>query len=149
MIRGWLLASSIAVGCLILSWAVLAVLARRLPPGLARDMAAFIPHCLTTVRTLRRDPRVPMRAKAAVLFAGLWVASPIDLIPEFLPVVGPVDDVVVVALALRYAARRVPRDVLLAAWPGNPRVLERLIGPPADRYSGREPSKHAASRRSK
>jgi uncharacterized membrane protein YkvA (DUF1232 family) len=63
--------------------------------------------------------------------AGLWVLSPIDLLPEFLPVIGPLDDVVVVALALRYAARRVPREVLLEAWPGEPRLLERLIGTPA------------------
>ena len=79
-------------------------------------------------RRLRRDPRVPRRAKLAVALAGLWVLSPIDLIPEFLPVIGPLDDVVVVALALRYAARRVPRDVLFEAWPGSPELLERLLG---------------------
>jgi uncharacterized membrane protein YkvA (DUF1232 family) len=94
-----------------------------------RDFAAFIPDCLTTVRRLRNDPRVPRRAKLAVVFAGLWVASPIDLIPEFLPVIGPLDDVVVVALALRYAGRQVPHEVLMAAWPGEPRLLERLVGP--------------------
>jgi uncharacterized membrane protein YkvA (DUF1232 family) len=65
----------------------------------------------------------------AVVVAALWVASPIDLVPEFLPVIGPLDDVVVVALALRYAARRVPRATLLAAWDGDPRVLDRLLGP--------------------
>ena len=42
--------------------------------------------------------------------------------------IGPLDDVVVVALTLRFAARRVPRDVLLEAWPGEPRLLERLLG---------------------
>src|SRR6266511_5840823 len=60
------------------------------------------------VRRLRRDPRVPPRAKVAIVLAGLWLVSPIDLIPEFLPVIGPLDDVVVVALALRYAGRSVP-----------------------------------------
>jgi uncharacterized membrane protein YkvA (DUF1232 family) len=49
---------------------------------------------------------------------------------RILPVIGPLDDVLVVALALRYAARRVPREVLLEAWPGEPRLLERLLGPP-------------------
>jgi uncharacterized membrane protein YkvA (DUF1232 family) len=63
------------------------------------------------------------------VLAGLWLASPIDLLPEFLPVIGPLDDVVVVALALRYAARQVPRELLLDAWPGDPRLLERLLGP--------------------
>ena len=109
-------------------WVVLLLLATRLPPGLARDLASFIPDCVTLVRRLRRDPRVPRSAKLAVLIAGIWVASPIDLIPEFLPVIGPLDDIVVVALALRFATRRVPREVVLEAWPGEPRLIERLLG---------------------
>jgi uncharacterized membrane protein YkvA (DUF1232 family) len=129
LIRNWPIGLGIAVACLIVSWAVLLVLARRLPPGMLRDLAAFIPDCVTTVRLLRKDPRVPRRAKIAIVIAGIWVASPIDLIPEFIPVIGPLDDIVVVALALRYAGRQVPRDVLLAAWPGEPRLLERLLGP--------------------
>ncbi|MDQ1502505.1 MAG: hypothetical protein QOD57_232 [Actinomycetota bacterium] len=110
------------------SWLILRLLARRLPPGMLKDLASFLPACAITIRRLRRDPRVPRRAKLAVAFAGLWVLSPIDLIPEFLPVIGPLDDVVVVALALRYAARRVPREALEEAWAGEPRVLARLLG---------------------
>lgn len=127
--RDWLIGLGVAVACLLASWALLVLLARRLPPGILRDLAAFIPDCLTTVRRLRRDPRVPRRAKIAIVVAGLWLASPIDLIPEFLPVIGPLDDIVVVALALRYAGRQVPRQVLLDAWPGEPRLLLRLLGP--------------------
>ncbi|PWU61945.1 hypothetical protein DLE60_02910, partial [Micromonospora globispora] len=127
--RDWLIGLGVALACLIASWALMVLLARRLPPGVLRDLAAFIPDCLTTVRRLRKDPRVPRRAKIAIVFAGLWLASPIDLIPEFLPVIGPLDDIVVVALALRYAGRQVPREVLLAAWPGEPRLLLRLLGP--------------------
>ena len=123
-LRVVLLAAILMVG----TWALLALLAARLPPGLLRDLVAFVPDCVTAVRRLRRDPRVPRRAKVAVVLAGLWLLSPIDLLPEFLPVIGPLDDVLVVALALRYAARRVPRDVLEAAWPGDPRVLDRLLG---------------------
>ena len=126
--RDWLIGLGIGLACLVASWLVLLLLARRLPPGLLRDLAAFIPDCVTTVRRLRRDPRVPRRAKIAVVVAGIWVASPIDLIPEFLPVIGPLDDIVVVALALRYAARQVPRDVLVSAWPGERRLLDRLLG---------------------
>jgi uncharacterized membrane protein YkvA (DUF1232 family) len=120
----------IAAIMLLATWALLVVAAKRLPPGILRDLAGFLPACLTTVRRLRNDPRVPRRAKVAVLLAGLWVLSPIDLLPEFLPVIGPLDDVLVVALALRYAARSVPRSVLLDAWPADPRLLERLLGPP-------------------
>jgi uncharacterized membrane protein YkvA (DUF1232 family) len=132
-VRIWLTGLAVTVGLIVLSWAVLVLLARRLPPGLPRDLAAFVPDCLTTVRRLRTDPRVPRRAKIAVVIAGLWVASPIDLIPEFLPVIGALDDIVVVALALRYAGRQVPREILLAAWPGAPRLIERLLCPASRR----------------
>src|SRR5918996_440603 len=118
----------IATVLLLATWGLLVVAAKRLPPGLLKDLAGFLPACVTTVRRLRRDPRVPLRAKLAVAFAGLWVLSPIDLVPEFLPVIGPLDDVVVVALALRYAARRVPRAALEEAWAGDPRLLDRLLG---------------------
>jgi uncharacterized membrane protein YkvA (DUF1232 family) len=125
----------IAVGLLILSWAILVVLARRLPPGAAKDLVTVLPACATTAQRLRRDPRVPRRAKIVVALAGLWVLSPIDLIPEFIPVIGPLDDVIVVALALRYAARRVPREVLFEARPAEPRILERLVPMRRDRQS--------------
>jgi uncharacterized membrane protein YkvA (DUF1232 family) len=120
----------IGVGMVLASWAVMVVLAARLPEGTLKELASFLPDCVTTVRRLRADPRVPRRAKLAVGFAGLWVLSPIDLIPEFLPVIGPLDDVVVVALALRYAARQVPPEVLFEAWPGRRSVMERLLGSP-------------------
>jgi uncharacterized membrane protein YkvA (DUF1232 family) len=120
--------AAIGAALLATSWLILVLLARRLPPGLLKDLAGFLPACAVTVRRLRRDPRVPRRAKLAVAVAGLWVLSPIDLIPEFLPVIGPLDDVVVVALALRYAARRVPREVLEETWAGEPHVLARLLG---------------------
>jgi len=96
-----------AAGVLALSWALMTVLARRLPPGSARDLASV---------------------KLAIAFAGLWVLSPIDLIPEFLPIIGPLDDVIVVALAFRYAGRQVPRAVLFEAWPADERILSRLLG---------------------
>ena len=127
--RDWLIGLAIAAGCVVAGWLLLIVLARRLPPGILRDLAAFIPDCVTTVRRLRKDPRVPRRAKIAIIIAGIWVASPIDLIPEFIPVIGPLDDIIVVAIALRYAGRHVPRDVILAAWPGETRLIQRLLGP--------------------
>jgi uncharacterized membrane protein YkvA (DUF1232 family) len=126
----WLTGLVIAAGFWVGSWGLLWLAARRLPPGLLHDLAAFIPDSVTTVRRLRKDPRVPRRAKIAIIIAGVYVASPIDLIPEFIPIIGPLDDIVVVALALRYAGRQVPRRILLAAWPGEPHLVERLLGPP-------------------
>jgi len=118
----------LGVVLLAMTWAVMILAAKRLPPGSAKDLATVLPACATAARRLRGDPRVPTRAKVAVAFAGLWVLSPVDLIPEFLPIIGPLDDVIVVALALRYAARQVPREVLMEAWPAEPRILDRLIG---------------------
>lgn len=111
------------IGCLLM-----VLLARRLPPGLLRQVAEFLPACVTTAQTLRKDPQVPRRAKIALVVAIVWVISPIDLLPEFLPVIGPLDDVVAVVLLLRYAARSIPRETLLGAWPTDPRLLERLLG---------------------
>jgi hypothetical protein len=98
---GWLQAILIAAVLVVASWLLLIVLARRLPPGVAKDLAGFLPDCVTAMRVLRRDPRVPRRARVAVVIAMLWVLSPIDLIPE----------------------------VLLDAWPGDPYLMERLLGP--------------------
>lgn len=119
----WLIIAGVTLA---VSWVVMIVLAKRLPPGLAKDLATVLPACVTTARRLRKDSRVPRRVKLVVAFAGLWVLSPIDLIPEFLPVIGPLDDVVVVALALRYAARRIPPEALIEAWPAERRILNRL-----------------------
>lgn len=124
----WIRWIAVGVALWVASWAVLVILAKRLPPGLLKDLASVLPACVATARRLRRDPRVPRRVKFAVAFAALWVLSPIDLIPEFLPVIGPLDDVVVVALVLRYAARRIPREAIEEAWAGDPHVLERLLG---------------------
>lgn len=121
----------IALGVLVGSWVVLLILAARLPPGLLKDLAAFLPSCVTMLRRLRRDPRVPTRAKVVLAVAAVWVISPIDLIPEFFPIIGPLDDALIVALALRYAGRSVPRSVLHEAWPGDPWLLDRLLGQPS------------------
>jgi uncharacterized membrane protein YkvA (DUF1232 family) len=104
------------------------LLAARLPDGLLKEVVEFLPACVTTARRLRSHPDVPRRAKVALLVAIVWVVSPIDLLPEFLPVIGPLDDVVAVVLLLRYAARSIPRPVLLEAWPGDPALLTRVLG---------------------
>jgi uncharacterized membrane protein YkvA (DUF1232 family) len=64
-----------------------------------------IRDCIALVRRLLGDPRVPRRKKAVLVMLLVYLASPIDLIPDFLPVVGYLDDVVIAALALRYVTR--------------------------------------------
>ena len=120
-------AVAIGLALMVATWGLLALLARRLPPGILKELAGILPACVILVRRLRKDPRVPRSAKVVIVLAGLWLLSPIDLVPEFLPVIGPLDDVIVVALALRYVSRRVPPEVLREAWPGSARLLDRLV----------------------
>ncbi len=133
----WLIGLTAAAAVWLLLCVAMVLLARRLPPGLLRDIAEFLPACVTTARRLRRSESVPRKAKIALLVAVIWVVSPIDLLPEFLPVIGPLDDVVAVVLLLRYAARSIPRDQLVAAWPAELRLLDRLLD--GRRRTGRGP----------
>jgi uncharacterized membrane protein YkvA (DUF1232 family) len=128
----WRLVLALAVAVVVGGWLVLAWVARRIPPGSAREVVRLLPDCVTLVRRLRRDPRVPGRVKLAVALAALWVLSPIDLVPEFLPVIGPLDDAIVVILVLRWAARRIPAAALDDAWPGERALLGRIVGRRAD-----------------
>ena len=128
-----LLVAAVSLTVWLLSCVTMVLLASRLPDGLLKQALELLPACVTTARRLRRHPDVPRRAKVALLVAIVWVVSPIDLLPEFLPVIGPVDDVVAVVLLLRYAARSIPRTILLEAWPGDPRLLQRLLGSRAPR----------------
>jgi uncharacterized membrane protein YkvA (DUF1232 family) len=124
-----LVVAAIATALWLVTCLLMVLLASRLPDGLLKQVVEFLPACVTTARRLRRHPDVPRRARVALLVAIVWVVSPIDLLPEFLPVIGPLDDVVAVVLLLRYAARSIPRGVLLEAWPGDPALLARLLGP--------------------
>jgi uncharacterized membrane protein YkvA (DUF1232 family) len=96
----------------------------------ARALAGFVPDCVVLCRRLLADRRVPRRHKA--LLAGLvgYLASPLDLIPDFIPVIGQLDDVLVAVLILRTARRRIRRSIVRQHWPGPPqslRVIERVV----------------------
>jgi uncharacterized membrane protein YkvA (DUF1232 family) len=96
----------------------------------ARAVAGFVPDCLVLCRRLLADSRVPRRHKA--LLAGLigYLASPLDLIPDFIPVVGQLDDVLIAMLTLRTVRRGIRRSIVRQHWPGPPqslRVVERIV----------------------
>jgi uncharacterized membrane protein YkvA (DUF1232 family) len=95
--------------------------------GTARQVATFLPNLILLFRGLWRDPRVPRRSKLLLGFGLVWLASPIDLIPEFVPVVGPLDDAIVAALILRSVARRVGKAVLAEHWRGDPATLDTFF----------------------
>lgn len=67
------------------------LLASRLPGRILKNLVVFLPACATAARRLHTDPRMPRRAKLAVGLALIWGLLPIDLVPEFLPAIGPLD----------------------------------------------------------
>ena len=92
-----------------------------------REVARFLPDCFVLFQRLLRDPRVPWRAKVAVGLLVPYLASPIDLIPDFLPVIGQLDDAALAALALRYVARRAGTDLIRHHWPGSESGLQTIL----------------------
>lgn len=79
------------------------------------------------LRRLFRDERVPRRAKWPLLLVVPYLASPIDLIPDFIPVLGQLDDAALVALALRRVIRLAGPDVVTELWPGSERGLRFVL----------------------
>ena len=94
---------------------------------LARELALLLPNLVRMLGGLLRDPRVPLRAKIVVGIASLWLASPIDLIPDFVPIAGQLDDAIVAALALRFILRTTDGAVVRQHWHGDPATLERVL----------------------
>ncbi|MDQ2941595.1 MAG: DUF1232 domain-containing protein [Chloroflexota bacterium] len=110
--------------------AVLVVWLHRPSRELALPALRLLPDILRLVRRLLADPGTTRGQRAALMGLLVWIASPIDLVPEFLPVIGPLDDLVVTALVLRWVARRVGRHRLRELWPGPSEsfsLLERLL----------------------
>ena len=94
---------------------------------LARELALLVPNLVRMFGGLLRDPRVPLRAKIVVGIASLWLASPIDLIPDFVPIAGQLDDAIIAALALRFILRTTDGAVVRQHWHGDPATLERVL----------------------
>jgi uncharacterized membrane protein YkvA (DUF1232 family) len=93
----------------------------------AKELATLLPNLIRLFRDLVKDPCVPRGAKIVLAVAGIWLISPIDLLPEFIPVLGPLDDAVVAALALRYLIRRAGLDVVREYWGGDPATLAAIL----------------------
>jgi uncharacterized membrane protein YkvA (DUF1232 family) len=95
----------------------------------AREVVRFIPDCIVLFKRLLQDPRVPRRAKLALVLLIPYLAMPFDLIPDFIPIAGQLDDAILVAAAMAYVTRRSGRKVIEDLWPGSEaglRVVLRL-----------------------
>src|SRR5436190_9869773 len=93
----------------------------------ARAIAGFVPDCVVLFTRLLRDERLPRRQKLLVAALLPYLALPFDLIPDFIPVAGQLDDAVIVALVLRRVMRARP-DLVEEHWPGPRRTLVWLEG---------------------
>lgn len=93
----------------------------------ARALAGFVPDCVVLVRRLLRDERVPRRHKLLLGVLVVYLASPIDLVPDFIPVAGQLDDAIVVALVLRAVLRAGGPALIAEHWPGPPSSLAVIL----------------------
>jgi uncharacterized membrane protein YkvA (DUF1232 family) len=138
------------VSWLLLSVAVLAVVYAMLILALVagsrqwdvRVIARMVPYCAILFKRLLGDPRVPRRWKVASALALVYLALPFDLVPDFIPLAGQLDDAIVVALVLRGLLRSAGPLLLRQHWPGPAALLV-----PLERFAAAAPVLGGAWRR--
>ena len=139
--RWWLDALLAAAGGLAVCWLLLiGVLALSRPRGpLLQEALRLLPDLLRLIRRLAADPQIPTAARTRIGLLMVYLASPIDVIPDFIPVLGYADDAIIVTLVLRSVVRRAGLPAVRAHWPGTDdgfAALSRLAG-----LTNRQPSK--------
>lgn len=106
--------------------------ARRHPDAVTlRDALRLLPDLIRLIKRLVADPATPRGVRIRLGLLLVYLISPIDLVPDFVPVIGWVDDAVIVALVLRSVVRHVGTDALTRHWPGTPQglaIIRRLAG---------------------
>jgi uncharacterized membrane protein YkvA (DUF1232 family) len=123
---------------LLLAWMTLFVVLAIVRPrgGLLREALRLLPDLLRLLPRLARDRSLPRNARVALALLLAYLASPLDLVPDFIPVLGFADDAIIVAAVLRWVVRRAGVSVVRRHWPGTAdgfAVLCRLAGlPPPD-----------------
>jgi uncharacterized membrane protein YkvA (DUF1232 family) len=121
---GWLLLVAVVVVTVYVALiAALVIGARQWD---VRMIARLVPHCAVLFKRLLADPRVPARWKVASGFALVYLAFPFDLVPDFIPVLGQLDDAIVVALVLRGLLRSAGPGLMREHWPGPTAMLVPL-----------------------
>ena len=122
---GWFL---VGIGMALVVYAafllVLVLLGRR---GDARALATLIPDCIVLVGRLARDPRVPRSRKLLLVGVVGYLALPFDLVPDFIPVAGQLDDAIIVALVLRSVVRSGGENLIRELWPGPEQTLALIL----------------------
>ena len=116
------------VGGLVLIWAVLVAVLWLTRPGDydMKDALRLLPDLIRLVKRMATDPDTPRGVRIRLALLLIYLALPIDLIPDFVPVLGYADDAIIVAIVLRSATRRAGPDALAKHWPGTPEGLTAL-----------------------
>jgi uncharacterized membrane protein YkvA (DUF1232 family) len=114
-------------------WAILVAILwlHRPSRDLVTPALMLLPDLVRLVRSLLADPATPQSVKLAFWGLLAYLVNPIDLIPDFLPVIGPLDDLILAAIVLRWATRRVGAEAVRAHWSGSDRgfdLLRRVMG---------------------
>lgn len=114
--RDWLLlAAGVTLALYVLFVVALLVAGRR---SSARALAGFVPDCVVLFRRLLGDQRIPRRRKIVLGLLLAYLVMPIDLVPDFIPVAGQLDDAIIVVLVLRSVLRAGGPDLVREHWPG-------------------------------
>ena len=87
----------------------------------------FIPDCVILVKRLLADDRVPQRAKLVLIALFVYLALPFDLVPDFIPVAGQLDDAILVAAVVAYVARTAGGEIIEDLWTGSARGLQVVL----------------------
>jgi uncharacterized membrane protein YkvA (DUF1232 family) len=95
--------------------------------GDARAVAGFVPDCLVLLRRLLADDRVARRDRLLLAAVAVYLATPIDLVPDFIPVAGQLDDAIIVAVVLRSVLRAAGEAPIREHWPGPPQSLDLIM----------------------
>ena len=123
---------AVVVGLLAVWLVLIAVLWILRPRDVAiGELVRLIPDVLRLVRNLLGDRSAPLAVRVALAILIVWLVSPIDLIPEFIPILGPLDDAIVAVIVLRFVRRRLGDAELRARWAGSAAgydLLGRLLG---------------------
>jgi uncharacterized membrane protein YkvA (DUF1232 family) len=95
-----------------------------------RDLVFALPEILRLLWRVVRDKRTPRLVRGGLIAVAAYLAMPFDVVPDWLPVLGQVDDVVVLTVGVRTLLRQVPEPVLREHWTGERRILEAVLGRP-------------------
>jgi uncharacterized membrane protein YkvA (DUF1232 family) len=123
----WTTLIAVVAGFVLLWFALLIALAVTRPADLrVKDILRLLPDTVVLLRRLAADPDLPRGVRVRLLLLLVYLALPVDLIPDFIPVLGYADDAIVVALALRSVTRRAGSEALDKHWPGSTEGLQAV-----------------------